>query len=221
MFYDVYIMGTSAAAKAYDHVHAQIIAGVIPAGEMLSEGAIADAVGCSRTPVREALQRLQAEGMVRIYPKKGALVVPVTAQDAEDVWQARALVEGWAAPIAFAVGAELRSELARVTDQMERAYDAGDVAAFTQSDRDFHEVIVASAGNAVLTRLYRSLRERQVRINALAMRVSGVRMQHAICDHRLMTDLICGEDEAAFVDLTLAHLDAARQNISHHGEGVR
>lgn len=156
--------------------------------------------------------------MVRLYPKKGALVVPVSAQEASDVWQARALVENWAAPRAFAHGDQIAGRLDELVAQMRTHFGSGDVTAFTEADRTFHEVIVAAAGNEVLTRLYHSLRERQVCINAAALRVSTGRMEAAINDHERLAALARGADEAAFCELTEAHLERARQNISAPGD---
>lgn len=213
-------MRTSTADRVYGHVKSGVLAGDYPGGELLTEGGIADAVGCSRTPVREALLRLQSEGMVRLYPKKGALVVAVSAQEAADVWQARALVENWAAPRAFGHGAEIADRLGELAAEMLGYAESGDVTGFTEADRTFHELIVAAAGNEVLARLYHSLRERQLCINAAAMRVSADRMQAAFADHERLVELIRGDDEAAFRELTADHLERARVNISA-GEGHR
>ncbi|UYM07124.1 GntR family transcriptional regulator [Solicola gregarius] len=207
-------MRTSAPDRVYDHVKAAILDGTYPGGDLLTEGDLADAVGCSRTPVREGLLRLQSEGFVKLYPKKGALVVPVTAEEAANVWEARALVEGWAAPRAFERGAEIADELDALTERMREHFAAGDAAAFSEADRTFHEVIVAAAGNAVLTRLYRGLRERQVCINTRSMRASAARMEQAIDDHARFVALIRADDADAFVELTRQHLDRARHNIS-------
>lgn len=207
-------MHTSAPDRVYDYVKSGILDGSYPGGDLLTEGDVAESVGCSRTPVREGLLRLQSEGFVKLYPKKGALVVPVTAEEAADVWQARALVESWAAPRAFDRGAELADELDQLTDQLRAHFAAGDVTAFSEADRTFHEAIVGAAGNAVLTRLYRGLRERQVCINAKSMRASAERMERAITDHQQFADLLRGDDPDAFVDATRVHLDLARQTIS-------
>lgn len=207
-------MRTSAPDRVYDHVKAAILDGTYPGGDLLTEGDVADAVGCSRTPVREGLLRLQSEGFVKLYPKKGALVVPVTAQEAADVWEARSLVEGWAAPRAFEHGAEIADALDELTDTMREHFTAGDVTAFSEADRTFHETIVAAAGNAVLTRLYHGLRERQVCINAKSMRASTARMEQAIEDHARFVELIRGNDAEPFLALTHEHLARARHNIS-------
>ncbi|MGH3360768.1 MAG: GntR family transcriptional regulator [Nocardioidaceae bacterium] len=205
---------TPAPDRVYDHVKSAILDGTYPGGDLLTEGDLAEAVGCSRTPVREGLLRLQSEGFVKLYPKKGALVVPVSAQEAADVWEARALVEGWAAPRAFGHGAAIADELDELTDRMRAAFEAGEVTAFSEADRTFHEVIVSAAGNDVLTRLYHGLRERQVCINARSMRASSDRMAQAIADHAHFAELLRGDDADAFVELTHSHLERARHNIS-------
>lgn len=202
-------MHTSAAQRVYEHVKTGILDATYPAGTLLTEGLVSERVGVSRTPVREGLLRLEAEGHVRLYPKKGALVVPVSAKEAEDVLEARALVETYAAPRAWARRDGLDDELEALIADMRRHRDAGDVAAFTQADRTFHERIVSAAGNDVLTRLYRSLRERQLCISSEMMRVSAERMDVALDDHQRLADRLRSDDEAGFLALTDTHLQRA------------
>src|SRR5829696_7102915 len=136
----------TATDHVYDHVKAAILTGSYGGGRLLTEGEIATAVGVSRTPVREALLRLAAEGLVELYPKRGALVQAVSADEIRDVREARELIETYAAAGAAAGGtgalpAELRTRL----DDM-RAAGTGDVAAFTVADRAFHSAIVSAGG---------------------------------------------------------------------------
>ncbi|MDQ4008378.1 MAG: GntR family transcriptional regulator [Actinomycetota bacterium] len=202
-------MDTSAAQRVYEHVKTGILDATYPGGELLTEGAVSERVGVSRTPVREALLRLEAEGLVRLYPKKGALVVPVSAQEADDVLEARALVERYCAAGAWTRRAELAADLEPLLGQMRAHRESGDVAGFSRADREFHERIVAAAGNDVLARLYRSLRERQLCISSVVMRVSAERMDLAVQDHQRMVDALRGSDETGFLDLTDAHLHRA------------
>ena len=88
--------GESAADRVYDEVKEQILTNAIAGGELISEGEVAQRFEVSRTPVREAFLRLQAEGWMRLYPKRGALVVPISERDARDVLDARQLLEGHA-----------------------------------------------------------------------------------------------------------------------------
>jgi DNA-binding GntR family transcriptional regulator len=202
-------MHLSAAQRVYDHVKTGILDSSYAGGDLLTEGTVSEAVGVSRTPVREALLRLEAEGLVRLYPKKGALVVPVSAREAEDVLEARALVERYAAPRAWHRRDELVGDLEPLVAAMRDHREAADMAAFNQADRTFHERIVTAAGNEVLARLYRSLRERQLCISAEVIRVSPQRMDMAIEHHEQMVDKLREGDQEGFLALTDAHLQRA------------
>ena len=108
---------------------------------------MAEALEVSRTPVREAFLLLEAEGLMRLYPKRGALVVPVSPGEVRDLMDTRLLVERDAARRA-ARDASSRGRLATglqdLLDRQQEALDAGDVPAFVRADRDFHHAIVAA-----------------------------------------------------------------------------
>src|ERR1700710_621057 len=82
--------------RALDYVKSRILSGAFRGGELISEGEVARALEMSRTPVREAFLRLEAEGLLRLYPQRGALVVAVSPTEVESVLEARELVEGHA-----------------------------------------------------------------------------------------------------------------------------
>ena len=86
----------AAKDRALDYVKAQVLTGAFSWGELISEGEVASARGMSRTPVREAFLRLEAEGLLRLYPKRGALV-PVSPEEVRVVTEARLLLEQFAA----------------------------------------------------------------------------------------------------------------------------
>lgn len=197
----------SATERAYTHVRAGILDQTFPAGDLLTEGDLADQVGVSRTPVREALLRLEAEGLVRLYPKRGALVVPVTPREAEEILEARCLVEQWAAPRAVRSGGEaLRERLTALVGQMRAAVAAGDPAAVAAADRAFHEAVVESAGNSILHRLYVSLRDRQLCLSAASMSGDPDRARAALADHEGLLEALVAGDADLFAERTAAHL---------------
>lgn len=206
-------MHPSATQRVYDHVKTGILETTYAGGELLTEGLVSERVGVSRTPVREALLRLEGEGFVRLYPKKGALVVPVTAKEADDVLEARALVERYAAERAWRDRDDLVADLESLLVEMREHRESGEVVAFSEADRSFHERIVAASGNDVLTRLYRSLRERQLCISSRVMRVSSERMDIALADHQRLVQLLRDDDEAEFLALTDAHLKRAVEHL--------
>ena len=95
---------SSATERAYRHTRDGVLDGTYPAGSLITEGDVSEAVGVSRTPVREAFLRLQAEGWLRLYPKRGALVVPVSSAEIDDVIETRAMVERFAVEKVIAAG---------------------------------------------------------------------------------------------------------------------
>src|SRR3954469_23102353 len=175
-----------AAARVYAYVKERLLDGTFPGGALLSENELSQQLGLSRTPVRQAFVQLEAEGLLELYPKRGALVVPIAASEVEDVFEARLLVEEHCARRAATAGAGLATELTEAIAEQERAVEGGSggAAAFAAADRRFHRAIVAAAGNAILTRLYDALRDRQQRIAAVAVARSPSDAERFIADHR-------------------------------------
>jgi DNA-binding GntR family transcriptional regulator len=207
----------SAADRAYTHVKRGILDGTHPGGQFFTEGEVAAAIGVSRTPVREALLRLEVEGLVRLYPKKGAMVVPVSAQEAQDVVEARAVIEEWAASRMWSHRKEILGDLGVLLSLMRTARKSGTVEDFVVADRTFHERIVSAAGNAILTRQYHGLRERQLCISQVVMQVSDARMDRAICSHKHLVDLLTTGTKTDFRSATREHLRLANEQAA----GVR
>src|ERR1700760_4727258 len=87
----------AAKDRALDYVKSQVLTGAFPGGELISEGDVAAVLGMSRTPVREAFLRLEAEGLLRLYPQRGALVIPVSPDEVRSVIEARLVLEQFAA----------------------------------------------------------------------------------------------------------------------------
>ena len=202
----------SAAARVYAHVKERLLDGSFHGGALLSENELSQQLGLSRTPVRQAFVQLEAEGLLELYPKRGALVVPVAASEIEDVFEARLLVEEHCARRAAAVGAALATELAEAIAEQERAIGpgGGGMAEFARSDRRFHRAIVHAAGNAILTRLYDALRDRQQRIAAVSLARNPSDAQRFVIEHRGIADALGREDDTAACELVSAHLRSAR-----------
>jgi len=187
----------TAADRVYAHVKQAVLDRTYQGGTLLVEGELAEAVGVSRTPVREALLRLEAEGLLKLYPKKGALVLPVSAQEIADVVETRLLVER------YAVGKLLRSLpappalLHRLEELLAEHRDCvgrGDLLGASESDRAFHHAIVAAAGNTILEHLYDQLRDRQLRMGVEVMRADPGRVQANLTDHSAILDALRAGD---------------------------
>src|SRR5215207_7932836 len=175
----------SASERAYRHVKDRILEGSLPGGDLISEGEIAEALGMSRTPVRAAFGQLEAEGLLRLYPKRGALVVPVSASETEAVMETRWVIERYA----------IERVIERPGDVPERL--AASVAAqpglegreFVEADREFHRTLVAGTGNEILLALYDSLRDRQRRMAHATARRAEIR-ERSIREHGELADAL-------------------------------
>jgi DNA-binding GntR family transcriptional regulator len=155
----------TATERIYEMLKSQISDGSLPGGVLVTEGAVAEQGDVSRTPVREAFLRLEAEGLLQLFPRQGALVVPVTAVELSEVVEARFLIERWAlSRLVEAPSAAVLVALRDAVAEQRAAIDADDADAFYERDRAFHEQLVAGAQNSLLRQFYGSLRDRQMRM---------------------------------------------------------
>lgn len=198
---------STATSRAYDHLKQAILDRAYPGGALLSEGEIAAEVGVSRTPVREALLRLETEGLVRLYPKRGALVLPVSPQEITDVLETRELVETFTAGRAT-IGPALVEELGALLAAMRDHAQAGDAKEFARADRCFHRTLVAAAGNEILIQLYDSLRDRQLRMGCLTAD-DPVRTADAIREHTEIHEAVRSGDRRRIRAVIHRHLQTA------------
>jgi DNA-binding GntR family transcriptional regulator len=202
-----------AAERVYAYVKAAILDRAYPGGELLTEGELATAVGVSRTPVREALLRLEESGLVKLYPKRGALVLPVLPQEIDDVLEARELIETHAAAKVWPRRKRLIEALTQRVDEMRAHRKAGDAKSFLEADRAFHEAIVDAAGNQILAKLYNSLRDRQVRMGVPGIEVQPIRMDKSITAHQEMIGALGGNSVKRFRELVIAHIAEAANDL--------
>ncbi|MER5185450.1 GntR family transcriptional regulator [Streptomyces sp. NPDC002896] len=161
-------------------------------GIFLSESEVARAAGTSRTPVREALLRLETEGLLKIVPKKGAYVPPISDSEIEAVMQARGLVEDWCVRRVVPASPSFVAELERIVAEQEAMID--DPVGFIDRDRDFHRALVRQAGNPVLGEFYESLRERQIRMGIRAVASDEDRAQQVLEEHSAIVRAIAAGD---------------------------
>ncbi|AYF74246.1 GntR family transcriptional regulator [Nocardia yunnanensis] len=197
----------SAAERAYRDIKERILSGELPGGELVSENEMARELGTSRTPVREAFLRLETEGWMRLYPKRGALVVPVPSHEAEHVVHARYIVETGAVDALTRIArAGLVPRLRESLDRQRDLADAGELDEFAIVDADFHREYVVAADNPLLTGFYDSLRERQRRMNSVALRRGETDMDRIIAQHNRIANLIEAADAAGFAEALAEHL---------------
>jgi DNA-binding GntR family transcriptional regulator len=199
----------NSAQRAYDFAKWAILNAVYPAGEVVTVSRLAGEIGLSRSPVREALLRLEAEGLVRVEPGRGAVVATFSTTEIEDVLEARVLIENYTAARSFENRAKFLPELLDAHEEMRRRRREQDTAGFTHTDRHFHELIVDGADNQVLSEMYRSLRDRQTLFTSAMVRGRTDRMDAAIAEHDGIIEALQGDDEDVFIEVVNAHLQWA------------
>ncbi|MFE2288590.1 GntR family transcriptional regulator [Streptomyces sp. NPDC059443] len=188
----------TAAERVYQHVKEGVLDRRYEGGTLLTEGELALAVGVSRTPVREALLRLETEGLLKLYPKKGALVLPVSAQEIADVIETRLLVEEFTVRRAVPAPPGLLDRLAELIEEQRRHGAAGELPAMMAADRAFHAEIVRNAGNQILCRLYDQLRDRQLRMGVALLHAHPDRVERTLAEHTEILDALrAGEADTA------------------------
>ena len=210
-------MPESASDRAHAWTRGKILSGEFGGGEMISEGDVSDRVGVSRTPVREAFLRLEAEGFLKLYPKRGAMVVPITEADTREMLEARMLVEPWA--VAQVARREDRSAtvtaLRHNIDEMLAAFDRADVAGYHDADRAFHETILDAARNRLVSAFYQGLRDRQLRTGALAIRSLAGRDSQIPVEHGRIVDAIDVGDVDEAAQAALEHISTTWKALLH------
>jgi len=183
-----------------------IVNGVLIPGERLMEIQLAEEMGVSRTPVREAIRKLELEGFVVMIPRKGAYVAGVSFKDVKDVFEIRAALEGLAAGLAAEKVTQEEIELMERALHYEREPDS--LEEMVQSDTDFHALLYKASRNERLITILANLREQIHRFRTTSLAVPG-RVKNAIQEHRAMVDAIARHDVEDAQSLAAAHIENA------------
>jgi DNA-binding GntR family transcriptional regulator len=152
------------AAIVEERIQQAILEGILPPGARIDQNKLAADLNVSIVPVREALKKLEAEGFVRINPRRGAFVTETSVENMEDLYFARSLMEGEAAFYAAPrlTEADLKS-LDRLNDEMNRTLEAHDYEGFSAVNHKFHFAIYSAAGSAYLCNAIATLWDLAVR----------------------------------------------------------
>jgi DNA-binding GntR family transcriptional regulator len=206
----------SGRERAYRHLRETVLVDPAVQGTFLNEVDLAQDIGVSRTPVREALLLLVAEGLVEMVPKRGAYVPPLSGRQIRELMELRALLEQHAASVTLAQRSVPLAAMRAALAEQERLLDGdstdGDAAReFIELDRQFHQVLVDAAGNELIARTYAGLRTRQVRVGVAALSRATDR-QRAVCgEHARIVDALASGDEAAAREAIADHLQITLQ----------
>jgi DNA-binding GntR family transcriptional regulator len=198
----------SVVDQVHEELLQRIVAGELPPGSRLRQEALAEELGVSRTPLREALARLVSEGLVDFAPNRGATVARRDFGNMEENWRARLILEPGAARRA----AELRdsAEIARMREIVRRQRDvADDVTASFSLNREFHLVLVAAAGNALLSQFAELLWLPRIGVPIFARQARDKAQVLAWADeHEAIVDAVAAGSATRAERLTREHIAA-------------
>jgi DNA-binding GntR family transcriptional regulator len=190
-----------------------IVEGEIAPGSKLNERALCEQLHVSRTPLREAIKMLAAEGLVRLLPNRGAVVALLSEQDVADTFEVIAGLEGQSGQLAAQriTEAEL-DEIRALHFEMLAAYTRRDLPTYYRLNAQIHNQINAAARNPVLTQTYRNV---NARLQALRFRSNfdERKWKRAVGEHEQMIDALAARDAAGLHALLVAHLEHKRDTV--------
>ena len=195
----------------FESLREAIIQGRLKPGERLMEIQLAEEMGVSRTPVREAIRKLELEGFVVMLPRKGAYVASFSVKDIVDIFEVRAALEGLAASLAAqrATPEELE-EMERAVLQIYEVSNGQNLGILVEKDTNFHELIYKSSRNQRLVQIVTHLKEQIQRFRTTSLAVPG-RGKHTVEEHKGIIEAISERNIELAASLAREHIENAEQ----------
>ncbi len=199
---------------AHEQIRRRILDNVWPPGHRALEQEVALALGMSRTPVREALVRLQAEGLVEVVPRHGMRVLPVSPNDMREIYQVLTALECAAAELLARrkpTAAHLQP-LVDATDAMDRALAADDLDAWARADEAFHALLLQLAGNRHLQATVMNHWDRAHRARMFTLRLRPKPVNSTL-EHMHMVERLLAADAEGVALVIRSHRERAGQEL--------
>jgi DNA-binding GntR family transcriptional regulator len=198
-----------------------IMYGSLPPGSQLAESELAAQFRVSRGPLREAMQRLVQEGLLRSERNRGLFVITLTPDDVRDIYVARAAVERAAVSLILRNGSGRAVDLlAEVHRQMQDAAAESDYHALSDADLRFHEVLVAESGSPRLMRMHGTLLV-ETRMCITALESTYRRPQEVVEEHGGLLAALRGGNEARLLRLIDAHMEDALRRLAPNPQNAQ
>ena len=191
----------------------RIVEGQLAPGAKLNERELAQALNVSRTPLREAIKMLAAEGLVELLPNRGAVVAQMSEQDVIDTFEVIAGLEGQSGELAAQRISEAElAEIRALHFEMMAAWTRRDLPTYYRINAQIHTLINAAARNPVLAQTWRNV---NARLQALRFRSNfdEAKWKRAVKEHERMVELLAARDAAGLRALLIAHLMHKRDAV--------
>ena len=210
----------SLADQVFDKLENDIIVGVYARGEVLTELKLVEQLGVSRTPIREALRRLEQERLIA-DSGKGSIVLGITEDDLLDIMNIRESVEGLAAYYAAVnIDDEARAELQHIVDLQDFYFTKGDLDRLRKVDDEFHDAVCRLSGRTVIKDTLIPLHRKTRRYRRVAMDDPD-RVPKTLKEHRAIAEAIIAGNAELAQQLTTQHIANAKEHmlgsVKQHG----
>ena len=205
----------------YEELKLLILTGKIEPGMRLMEEELADDMGVSRTPIREAIRKLEKEGLITIEPRRGAYVSQISTKDMVEILEVRQNMEGFAAALAAErMTPEAKTKLKEVAVAYEAAVAAGDMAEMIKADTLFHHMIVEATENKILIQMVEQLQELVLRFRYLYYD-NFKRAEKMPAEHKMIYEAILNGDADVAKDSADVHINRLKEMVVSEGAGVQ
>lgn len=205
--HDALLVRPPLSMELAEHIRAMIMEGHFKDDEKVPEKALCERFGVSRTPLREALKILSAEGYIQLVPNRGARVCGLTVEEVEQGFPVIATLEGLSGELA--VKSITEDEIAAIADmnaRMRQAYEAGDLTGYFDLNQAIHHALMDAARNPILTQHHRMLSQRMRRARFIS-NISPVRWRKAMEEHDLILDALHKRDGERLSRILKRHLE--------------
>ena len=187
--------------------------GILEPGERLMEVQLADELGISRTPVREAIRKLEQEGYVIMMPRRGTYVSDVSVSDVKEIFEIRSALESLATGLAARrIEPDELETLQKLLVEIEGYIAKNDMDKIVETDIKFHELLYQVSRNDRLVAIIHNLKEQLARFRTLSMSYPG-RLQETLEEHSDMVEAIANGDVSAARDAAEHHMERAEKTL--------
>ena len=184
-----------------------ILTGELKPGERLMEIHLANRLGVSRTPIREAIRKLELEGLVTMIPRRGAEVAQITEKSMKDVLEVRRTLDALSAELACErISPEEEEALKKACQNFEEAVKTKDAKIIAKADVAVHDIIAAATGNQRLIQLINNLAEQMYRYRFEYIKDAS-QHERIIQEHRVIYESIAKKDKEAASNMAKTHID--------------
>ena len=202
----------SLADQVFEHLETDILSGKYNKGEILTESKLSAELGVSRTPIREALRRLEQEHLIEEAPK-GVVVVGITEKDLDDIFAVRLKLEGKAAQMAALNHTENQLAIVREALEFQEFYlDKNDPERIKSMDSRFHETIYKMSGSTVFYDVLEPLHKKILKYRKASVSNTS-RAEASVAEHRAIYEALAARDSELASKLVVEHLNNAYQHI--------